>query len=221
MLPHNVLILAKVMISLIAIVANGAPANLDLEDYQKMLDEEQSIDKDLPKNNTQIRCFCNQPDCVPQGYMCRGEACFTKLPSSANMLRLKMESVYSGCLAESLEIRQCPVGFLCCNQDLCNHVDDPAMKNRFNKTIQELFGDQRAYLDSLHPSNHGSQPTDGWFPMATIVVGICGFIVLLMIVSLGVRWLQPVPAQNVNKFMPHRTSDNGPPLLGSPKVPLV
>jgi len=91
---------------------------------------------DLSKNNTQIRCFCNQPDCVPQGYMCRGETCFTKLPSSANILRLKMESVYSGCLTDSLENRQCPAGFLCCNQNLCNHVDDPAMKNRFNQTIE-------------------------------------------------------------------------------------
>lgn len=86
------------------------------------------------ENNTQIRCFCNQPDCVPQGYMCLGKACFTKLPS--NILRLKVESVYSGCLIENLENRKCPKGFLCCSQDLCNHVDDPAMKNRFNKTIQ-------------------------------------------------------------------------------------
>jgi len=47
MLPHDVFILAMVMINLAVIVANGAPANLDLEDYQTMLpdDEVQSIDK--------------------------------------------------------------------------------------------------------------------------------------------------------------------------------
>lgn len=43
MLPHDVFILA--MLSFIVIIVIGAPANFDLEDYQKMLDEEQSIDK--------------------------------------------------------------------------------------------------------------------------------------------------------------------------------
>jgi len=87
--------------------------------------------------------------------------------------------------------------------------------------IVVLNGDQRAYLAPLHPNSRENQATDGWFPTATIIVAICGFIVLLMIASLAVRWLQPMPAQNANKFVPHRTSDNGPPLLGSPKVPLV
>ncbi|KMQ86030.1 bmp and activin membrane-bound inhibitor-like protein [Lasius niger] len=86
-----------------------------------------------------------------------------------------------------------------------------------------MISDQRAYLAPLHPNGQdgGGQATVRWFPSATIVVAICGLFLLLMIAGLAVRWLQPMPPQNTNKFVPHRTSDNGPPLLGPPKVPLV
>ncbi|KYQ57121.1 BMP and activin membrane-bound inhibitor like protein [Trachymyrmex zeteki] len=173
-------------------------------------------------NAGEVRCYCNQPECVPQGYMCRGRSCFTKLPSNANASLSRAEhTAHSGCLDENLKNRQCPTGFLCCDQDLCNHVDSPAMRNRLNKTLRVLIDDQRPYLAPLHPNSRGNQAIDGWFPTATIVVAICGFIVLLMIASLAVRWLQPMPAQNATKFVPHRTSNNGPPLLGPPKVPLI
>ncbi|XP_011703811.1 PREDICTED: BMP and activin membrane-bound inhibitor homolog [Wasmannia auropunctata] len=222
MLSRDVLTIAMMTTSLVVAVTSGAPTNLDPEDYEVLADNEaRSIDKDS-SNMGEVRCYCNQPECVPQGYMCRGRSCFTKLPSNANAPLSKAEhTAHSGCLDESFKSRQCPAGFLCCDQDLCNHVDSPAMRNRLNKTLRVLIGDQRAYLAPLHPNSRGNQMTDGWFPTATIIVAICGFIVLLMIASLAVRWLQPMPAQNTNKFVPHRTSDNGPPLLGPPKVPLV
>lgn len=85
----------------------------------------------------EVRCYCNQPECVPQGYMCRGKGCFTELPSNANPSLLRAEhNAYSGCLDENFKERQCPTGYLCCEQDLCNHVDSPAMRNRLNKTLQ-------------------------------------------------------------------------------------
>jgi hypothetical protein len=90
-------------------------------------------------NAREVRCYCNQPKCVPQGYMCRGKKCFTELPtpSRANTpLSQAGHSTHSGCLDESFKHRQCPAGFLCCDQDLCNHVDSPAMRNRLNKTLQ-------------------------------------------------------------------------------------
>lgn len=87
--------------------------------------------------------------------------------------------------------------------------------------IVAAMSDQRPYLAPLYPKGQdGSQTTVRWFPSA-IVVAICGFVVLLIIASLAVRWLHPIPPQNTNKFVPCRTSDNGPPLLGLPKVPLV
>ncbi|XP_018393982.1 PREDICTED: BMP and activin membrane-bound inhibitor homolog [Cyphomyrmex costatus] len=223
MLQRDVLtIIAMVTTSLVVVVTSGAPTNSDAEDYEMLADKDaQSTDKDS-SNAGEVRCYCNQPECVPQGYMCRGRGCFTKLPSNANPSLPRAEhTAHSGCLDENLKNRQCPTGFLCCDQDLCNHVDIPAMRNRLNKTLRVLIDDQRPYLAPLHPNSRGNQAIDGWFPTATIIVAICGFLVLLMIASLAVRWLQPMPAQNVNKFVPHRTSNNGPPLLGSPKVPLV
>ncbi|OAD61054.1 BMP and activin membrane-bound inhibitor like protein [Eufriesea mexicana] len=169
----------------------------------------------------EVRCYCNQPECVPQGYMCRGRGCFTELPSNANPILLRgAHSAYSGCLDESFKDRQCPTGYLCCEQDLCNHVDSPAMRNRLNKTLQVLVGDQRPFLGPVQPINHGGQSTDGWFKTATIAVPICGLIVLLILASLAIRLLQPEPTQS-DKLGPHRMPDNGPPLLGPPKVPLV
>ncbi|KAL6261382.1 BMP and activin membrane-bound inhibitor homolog [Pogonomyrmex barbatus] len=221
MLPRDVFTIATMMG--LVVVVSGIPTNLDPEDYERFADdEERSIDKDS-SNVEEVRCYCNQPECVPQGYMCRGRGCFTKLPSNANTPFSRAEhNVHSGCFDESFKSPQCPAGFLCCGQDLCNHVDNPAMRNRLNKTLRVLIGDQRAYLAPLHPNSQtGNEASDSWFRTATIVVAICGFIVLLMIASLAVRWLQPMPEQNANKFVPHQTSDNGPPLLGSPKVPLV
>lgn len=227
MLPRDALTLVTLMTSLAAAAVTrgtSSSADLDSDDYEVLADNEaRPVDKDSSKVG-EVRCYCNQPECVPQGYMCRGRGCFTELPSSANAPLSRTE--HSGCLDESFKNRQCPAGFLCCDQDLCNHVDNPAMRNRLNKTLRVMISDQRAYLAPLHPNGQdggqdgGQATTVRWFPSA-IVVAICGFVVLLIIASLAVRWLHPVPPQNTNKFVPRRTSDNGPPLLGPPKVPLV
>lgn len=89
--------------------------------------------------------------------------------------------------------------------------------------VVAMNSDQRAYLAPLQPNGQdvGNQATVRWFTNATIIVAVFGLVLLLMIASLAVRWLQPTPPQNTNIFVPHRTSDNGPPLLGPPKVPLV
>lgn len=143
---------------------------------------------------------------------------------------LSIPSWLSGCLDESFKNRQCPTGFLCCGQDLCNHVDNPAMRNRLNKTLQVLIGNQRAYLSPLQPNSHGNQgepreTADIWFKIAMITVPICGIVVLLVLASFAVRMLQPMPVSTPvrasGKLAPHRTSVNEPPLLGPPKVPLV
>jgi len=97
----------------------------------------------------EVRCYCNQPECVPQGYMCRGRSCFTKLPSNANAPLSRAEHTpHSGCLDDSFKSRQCPAGFLCCDQDLCNHVDNPALKNRLNKTLRGSTFDVRLFYPS-------------------------------------------------------------------------
>ncbi|XP_031827745.1 BMP and activin membrane-bound inhibitor homolog [Nomia melanderi] len=220
MLSRDLLAFAMVVSSLS--IAVGASVDLDSGDYEVFGDNEgKSDDNSDSRNAREVRCYCNQPECVPQGYMCRGRGCFTELPSNADPSLLRVEhNAYSGCLDESFKEQRCPTGYLCCEQDLCNHVDSPAMRNRLNKTLQVLVGDQRPFLSPVQPINHGGQSADGWFKTATIAVPICGLIVLLILASLAIRLLQPVPTQS-DKLGPHRMPDNGPPLLGPPKVPLV
>ncbi|XP_063989792.1 BMP and activin membrane-bound inhibitor homolog isoform X1 [Diachasmimorpha longicaudata] len=218
MWPQDFLVFAT-----LTTITRAASVGLELGDYELLGDTEEKSDGDYagPTGGREVTCYCNQPECVPQGYMCRGRGCFTELPSSTGPLVVRPEhSVYNGCLEESFKEKQCPPGFLCCDQDLCNHVDSPAVMNRLNKTLQVLVGDQRAFLGPIQPTEQTSRTADGWFKTATIAVPICGLIVLLILASLAIRLLQPLPSQS-DKLGPHRTPDNAPPLLGSPKVPLV
>ncbi|XP_029179080.1 uncharacterized protein LOC114946636 [Nylanderia fulva] len=220
MLPRDVWTLMTLMTSLAGAAVTRFPsADSDPEDYEASSNKHSSKGKGLT-------CFCNQPKCVPDSYLCGGgRGCFTELPSKVKKPLSKAER--SGCLDGSLKNRQCPEGFLCCFNDLCNHADGDAWKITVKEKQQEqektLISDQRVYLDPIlsNSPDVGNQTTVHWFTNATIIVAVFGLVLLLMIASLAVRWLQPMPPQNTNKFVPHRTSDNGPPLLGSPKVPLV
>lgn len=221
MLSWDLLTIATIT-SITVAFSGGASVDFDSSDYDALAENEGKSSDDKKLSDTrEVRCYCNQPDCVPQGYMCRGRGCFTELPSNTGSSLSRTEhNAYSGCLDTSFKERQCPTGFLCCEQDLCNHVDSPAMRNRLNKTLQILLDEQRAYFGPVQPTGHGSQSTDGWFKTATIAVPICGLIALLILASLAIRLLQPVPLQS-DKLGGHRTADNGPPLLGPAKVPLV
>ncbi|CAB0033195.1 unnamed protein product [Trichogramma brassicae] len=118
----------------------------------------QDLSSSPGKSNQQqheVRCYCNQPHCVSQGYMCRGRGCFTELPplalvasslKSLHLLHGRPETAgFSGCFDDKLNSGggnnvngkiSCPPGKLCCEQDLCNHVDSPALRARLNKTLQ-------------------------------------------------------------------------------------
>ncbi|XP_014213978.1 uncharacterized protein LOC106643386 [Copidosoma floridanum] len=176
------------------------------------------------KHNREVRCYCNQPLCVSTNYMCRGRGCFTDLPilgsdSTVAELTFRPEHAsYSGCLDRSSAERDCPPGKLCCEQDLCNHIDSPAMRLRLNKTLQVLMGERRAYLGSGREDE--LLGADSWFRMATIAIPICGFVILVILASLAIRLLQPMPLQS-DKLNGLRMPENAPPLLGPSKMPLV
>ena len=87
-----------------------------------------------------IRCFCNKPHCVSQSYMCRGRGCYTELLISETPPFSRLEhSVSSGCSEISFKERSCPKGQLCCETDLCNHVDSPRMKETINKELESTY----------------------------------------------------------------------------------
>lgn len=223
MLPRELFVLAT--LTTLSVATSAASIDFDLGDYEVLTDNEEKStddsDNNKAKNLELVRCYCNQPDCVPQSYLCMGRGCFTELPSSLNSASLRPEhSPYSGCLEKSIKERQCPPGYLCCEEDLCNHIDSPAVRSKLNKTLQVLVGDSRSFLGPIQPTGQGIQNSDGWFRTATIAVPICGLIVLLILATLAIRLLQPLPIQ-IDKLGPHRMPDNAPPLLGTPKVPLV
>ncbi|KAL7300355.1 hypothetical protein TKK_0006978 [Trichogramma kaykai] len=183
-----------------------------------------------PRKSTQqqheVRCYCNQPHCVSQGYMCRGRGCFTELPplalvtsslKSLHLLHGRPETAgFSGCFDDKLNGGgnnvngkiSCPPGKLCCEQDLCNHVDSPALRARLNKTLQVLIGEhhQQNHLggggtsisspSTTSQATGSQQQSEGWFRTLTIAVPICGFVLLLILASLAIRMLQPLPTQS-------------------------
>ncbi|XP_012268566.1 BMP and activin membrane-bound inhibitor homolog isoform X3 [Athalia rosae] len=232
MLPRELITFATITTLGLATTNAGASVNLQLVfDDNGMLTDDRTKST-ATSNNTivstgsevhEVRCFCNQPECVTQGYLCRGRGCFTELPLNLNPSLIRPErSPWHGCLGDDFKDRQCPPEFLCCEQDLCNHVDDPAVRSKLNRTLQDLSGDQRPFLGPIQTSsNHGNlQTTEGWFRTATIAVPICGLVALLVLAGLAVRLLKPMPTQN-DKLGPHSGApDNAPPLLGPPKVPL-
>ncbi|KAF7992825.1 hypothetical protein HCN44_005169 [Aphidius gifuensis] len=197
-------------------------ASVALADYEIPNETEEIFDKEY-KSTNRVTCYCNEPECVPRGYMCSGTGCFTELPINGFPIGTKPEhSVKNGCLTESFKEKQCPPGLLCCDQDLCNHVDSPAMISRLNKTLQDLVADQREFMGRIQPTVPIIRSNDSWFKTATIAVPIFGFVVLLILASLAIKLLQPLPMQSEKLGLPdYRMPDNAPPLLGSPKVPLV
>ncbi|XP_043487117.1 BMP and activin membrane-bound inhibitor homolog [Polistes fuscatus] len=222
MLSWDLSTIVMIMATINLVYTNGASIDFDSTDYDGLSENEEksSNDKELSVSH-EVRCYCNQPDCVPQGYMCRGKSCFTEIRPNVGSPLLSTEHItYSGCFDQNFKEPQCPAGFICCEQDLCNHVDSPEMRNTLNKTIQMILDEQRTYLGPVQPTGHGSQSSDNWFKTATIAVPIGGIIALLILASLAIRFLKPVPLQS-DKLGGHRTADNGPPLLGPAKVPLV
>uniref|UniRef100_V9IGI7 BMP and activin membrane-bound inhibitor n=1 Tax=Apis cerana TaxID=7461 RepID=V9IGI7_APICE len=107
MLSRDLLTFATMVSSLTVVV--GASVDLDSGDYEVLPDNEGKSDDNDSPHIREVRCYCNQPECVPQGYMCRGKGCFTELPSNANPSLLRAEhNAYSGCLDENFKERQCP-----------------------------------------------------------------------------------------------------------------
>lgn len=90
----------------------------------------------------EVRCYCNQPYCVSQSYMCRGIRCLTKIPTSVSLPLLRA-GFDSDCVKKNennsriVANNYCPHDAFCCDKDLCNHEDSPAMKNILNKILRK------------------------------------------------------------------------------------
>ncbi|XP_066993753.1 uncharacterized protein [Anabrus simplex] len=153
-----------------------------------------------------IHCFCNLPVCVTTSYMCKseGSGCFSDFMDYS----MDVYKARHGCLEllSSDRHEQChnqpgPGGnghghhkslLLCCHKDMCNHVDSPDVRLRFNDTFMGTVNSSegaRLYFNGAQnpAANYNNEV---WFKAATIAVPICGIVILFILIALAVKMLR-------------------------------
>ncbi|KAG8332797.1 hypothetical protein J6590_015625 [Homalodisca vitripennis] len=94
----------------------------------------------------EIRCYCNLPECITTSYMCKSEGlgCFSDIlafsdvnKASHGCLDLLQSGRQDQCQNEpsSRSVAQPRSLLLCCYRDLCNHVDSPETRQRYNDSV--------------------------------------------------------------------------------------
>ncbi|XP_077298649.1 uncharacterized protein LOC143919927 [Arctopsyche grandis] len=180
-----------------------------------------------------VRCYCNLPQCVTTGYMCKSPAggCFSELLSDVNLARHGcIETLDTGdhkakCMnsPSSSAVRsgvgavgagQASTAFvLCCFRDLCNHVDSPQSRLRLNDTIAagnwsgfpNIAGSNTIGQAIGAPGSADNNANEVWFRAATIAVPICGALILFLLIALAVKLLRTDALDAANKLSPAYT----------------
>ncbi|XP_023721022.1 uncharacterized protein LOC111871871 isoform X2 [Cryptotermes secundus] len=148
-----------------------------------------------------IRCFCNLPPCVSTGYMCKSEGggCFSDLEDYSDVYKAR-----HGCLEMLDGVRQDQCHqpgssrslsqmLWCCHKDMCNHIDSPENKLRFNDSFPGSIlntSEDRLYLSGAAQTPAGYNSNEVWFKAATIAVPICGTLILFILIALAIRILR-------------------------------
>nr|CAD7575106.1 unnamed protein product [Timema californicum] len=168
-----------------------------------------------------VRCFCNLAQCVMSSYMCKsqGGGCFSDLTGYLDVYKAR-----HGCveMLERERQQQCHSPrppLLCCYKDMCNHVDSPEARLRFNETFivhpteirtsispssaVELnttsalanYATEAGLLNTsegtrLYNSQQSNANNEIWFKAATIAVPICGAMILVVLIALAIKILR-------------------------------
>lgn len=148
-----------------------------------------------------VVCFCNMPDCVMTNYMCRsdGMGCFSDLNDNQDF-----SQAVHGCLDflswdKGRSCQNVPASgtgkegslLLCCHEDMCNHVDSPEAREKYNETILAVRSQLR-----LGDDGERVEYTDQdalWFRAATVAVPIFGALILLILIFLALKILRTDP----------------------------
>jgi hypothetical protein len=157
-----------------------------------------------------VRCFCNLPQCVSTGYMCKssGGGCFSNFLDRVDHNSKDYRGRH-GCLeliSDKENRALCEVGpghnvnvhkkkslIFCCYHDMCNHVDSPQTKDLLNNTLlgESLEGDStpHANIGNLQqPIDYSNSQV--WFRAATIAVPVCGAVILFVLIALAIKILR-------------------------------
>lgn len=176
-----------------------------------------------------VRCFCNLPNCVSTGYICKSKSgsCFSSLSDQAPY---NTNTGLHGCLELLTDNEQkewCKANsnsqigrkrkphprslLYCCYSDMCNHVDNPETTNLLDETVNMLNERENNRIAKNSSSQQINVLTynssDVWFKVATIAVPICGAIIVLVLLVLAIRLLRT----ESNNHTRHK--------LGSPYIP--
>nr|CAD7404741.1 unnamed protein product [Timema cristinae] len=137
-----------------------------------------------------VRCFCNLAQCVMTSYMCKsqGGGCFSDLTGYLDVYKAR-----HGCveMLERERQQQCHSPrppLLCCYKDMCNHVDSPEARLRFNETFIGLLNTSEG--TRLYNSQQSNANNEIWFKAATIAVPICGALILVVLIALAIKILR-------------------------------
>jgi hypothetical protein len=81
----------------------------------------------------------------------------------------------------------------CCHKDMCNHIDSPENKLRFNDSFSGSIlntSEDRLYLNGATQTPASYSNNEVWFKAATIAVPICGTLILFILIVLAVKILR-------------------------------
>ncbi|XP_007903639.1 BMP and activin membrane-bound inhibitor (Xenopus laevis) homolog a isoform X1 [Callorhinchus milii] len=150
----------------------------------------------------EIRCYCDAPNCVATGYMCKSElsACFSRMvdPQNTNspLTHGCLDTIINSadiCHAKMAQNRSRTWPMLqCCHEDMCNY-----------RGLHDVLPPPRSETSDqgnrYHHDPHGSLITrvqeltsskELWFRAAVIAVPIAGGLILVLLIMLALRMLR-------------------------------
>ncbi|XP_068091818.1 BMP and activin membrane-bound inhibitor homolog [Hyperolius riggenbachi] len=151
----------------------------------------------------EIRCYCDAPQCVATGYMCKSElnACFSKLlyPQDINspITHGCLDSIPNTAAADACKSRGADNGAAipkleCCHEDMCNYR---GLHDVLSHPKSETSGAGGRYQ---HESTRNlitkvqelNSSKELWFRAAVIAVPIAGGLILVLLIMLALRMLR-------------------------------
>uniref|UniRef100_UPI00398F0B64 BMP and activin membrane-bound inhibitor homolog n=1 Tax=Pristiophorus japonicus TaxID=55135 RepID=UPI00398F0B64 len=149
----------------------------------------------------EIRCYCDGPQCVATGYMCKSQlaACFTRLLDPQNV----NSPLLHGCMdtfSNTTEICHSQSSYHhkghwslleCCWEDMCNYKGlQEVLLHSGNSMSDRRAKKQRTPGDTSLAYQQKANAKEIWFRAAVIAVCIAGAFILVLLVMLALRMLR-------------------------------
>ncbi|KAG8443316.1 hypothetical protein GDO86_011926 [Hymenochirus boettgeri] len=149
----------------------------------------------------EIRCYCDTPQCVPTGYMCKSElnACFSKVlkPQYPNSFLTHgcLESVASStdlCKGNAEKNHTATSRLECCYEDMCNYrgLHDVLPHPKGDTTGSGGKHQHDGTRNLITKVQDLTSSKELWFRAAVIAVPIAGGLILVLLIMLALRMLR-------------------------------